>query len=47
MVKAMLFAQFIACAVNAGEPSIVIDNRPEAGVPREALAQKLKLTAQG
>ncbi len=28
------------------KPSIVFDNRPESGVPREALAQKLKLTAQ-
>jgi len=46
MMKAMLFALFIVCAVNAGEPSIVFDNRPEAGVPREALAQKLKLSAQ-
>jgi hypothetical protein len=45
-MKAMLFALFIVCAVNAGEPSIVFDNRPEAGVPREALTQKLKLTAQ-
>jgi hypothetical protein len=32
--------------VNGGEPSIVFDNRPEAGIPSEALAQKLKLTAQ-
>jgi hypothetical protein len=45
-MKAMLFALSIVCPVNAGQPSIVFDNRPEAGVPREALAQKLKLTAQ-
>ena len=45
-MKAMPFALFIVCAVNAGEPSIVFDNRPEPGVPREALAQKLTLTAQ-
>jgi len=32
--------------VNGGEPSIVFDNRPEWGIPAEALAQKLKLTAQ-
>lgn len=30
----------------AHKPSIVFDNRPESGVPREALDQKLKLSAQ-
>lgn len=45
-MKEMLFALFFVCALNAGEPSIVFDNRPESGVPREALTQKSKRTAQ-
>ena len=37
-MKAVLLALLLTCA--GKEPSIVIDDRPEAGVPPEALAQK-------
>jgi hypothetical protein len=38
-MKAALFPVLLLCAAHGAEPVIVFDNRPEAGVPREALAQ--------
>ncbi len=39
-MNAVLLALVLTCAVDGKEPSIVVDDRPEAGVPPEALAQK-------
>ena len=39
-MKAVLLALVLTCAVDGKEPSIVVDDRPEAGVPPEAEAQK-------
>lgn len=38
-MKAILLLLFLICAAYGEEPKFVFDNRPETGVPREALAQ--------
>ena len=39
-MKAVLIALALICGADSKEPTIVVDNRPEAGVPPEAEAQK-------
>ena len=40
-MKLVLLALVLTCAVDSKEPSIVVDDRPEVGVPPEAAAQKI------
>jgi hypothetical protein len=40
IMKTIGFVLLLVSAVHGKEPSIVFDHRPEAGVPREALAQQ-------
>ena len=38
-MEGILLPLFLICSAYGDEPKIVFDNRPETGVPREALAQ--------
>ena len=41
MMNKLLLALLLTCCGDGPEPAIIVDDRPEAGVPPEALAQKI------